>query len=771
MKQVWRELRPLLAYMGLFSFCVNLLYLIPALFMLQVFDRVLTTHSGETLVVLLVGTAVAMVVMLLLDYVRQRLQGVLAAIADERLARPLVESLVERAARTPHAGVGEGMRDLATLKTVLSSNALAALFDAPWAPLFLALIWTFHPVLGLGALVSVALMLALAWLNHRTSRAAIEGLQQDGRRAGALCRKLAAQRRGAAGAGHDRQAAGPLARAAGRGGGAARQRRAQRRGLQRADALRAPGDPDRHAVAGRLAGHQPGSLGRHHDRDHGAAGAGPAAGRAAGGQLARAGRRPRRLPPPGRTRYERSARRRSRCHARPAGCRSRACRTACPAPASRCSTTSRSQLEPGESLAIIGASAAGKSTLARLLIGLWAPATGSVRLDGADVARWDRAQLGQWIGYVPQDVELFDGSVADNIARLAQVDSERVIAAAKRANAHDMILEFAEGYDTLVGEGGMRLSPGQRQRIALARALYGNPRLVVLDEPNANLDGAGELALAHAVNGLRADGVTTIIVTHRPALIAHVTKILVLENGRAKRYGAAAEVMRDMQRQAQAVVDTASAQRPEENTMNNAMTMQEVEALGSSAHGHRLGRLRAGDLPAGAGADGRLGLQRAAGDGGGGAGLRQGRPEPAPDPAPGRRHRAPGAGARRPARARRGAGAGAGRRRGRRRPQPPGLPRAGRTRGAGAPGKRTAARACAACFRTTCVKRPAQDPRVAQAHGQGSEPVRQPPLLARERSGAAAHPAHADRHRGASRCARRSPTSSARWHCSARTWN
>jgi ATP-binding cassette subfamily C exporter for protease/lipase/ATP-binding cassette subfamily C protein EexD len=558
MKQVWRELRPLLAYMGLFSFCVNLLYLIPALFMLQVFDRVLTTHSGETLVVLLVGTAVAMVVMLLLDYVRQRLQGVLAAIADERLARPLVESLVERAARTPHAGVGEGMRDLATLKTVLSSNALAALFDAPWAPLFLALIWTFHPVLGMGAAASVALMLVLAWLNHRTSRAAIEGLQQDGRRAAryvesSLRNAEVLQALGMTGrllnrwrALQDEVAA--LHASAGRGGVAfGALTRFVRQGIQIVMlSLGAWLVISQEASAGIMIATTV-LLGRALQPVEQLVGSWRAL---ADGHAA----------------YRRLAE---------LDTSEGAAQVALPCPAGRLQVEGLSYrvpstgkpvlynlslgLEPGESLAIIGASAAGKSTLARLLIGLWAPATGSVRLDGTDVARWDRAQLGQWIGYVPQDVELFDGSVADNIARLDAVDSGRVIAAARRANAHEMILEFAEGYDTLVGEGGMRLSPGQRQRIALARALYGNPRLVVLDEPNANLDGAGELALAHAVNGLRADGVTTIIVTHRPALIAHVTKILVLENGRAKRYGAAAEVMRDMQRQAQAVVDTASA--------------------------------------------------------------------------------------------------------------------------------------------------------------------------------------------------------------------
>ena len=211
-------------------------------------------------------------------------------------------------------------------------------------------------------------------------------------------------------------------------------------------------------------------------------------------------------------------------------------------------------LAPGEALAIIGPSAAGKSTLARLLTGVWQPTAGTVRLDGADVAYWPRQDLGPWIGYVPQDVELFDGSVADNIARLDEVDSEAVVAAAKRANAHEMILTLPQGYDTPVGEQGARLSPGQRQRIALARALYGDPRLVVLDEPNSNLDGAGEIALAQALSGLRTEGVTSVVVTHRPSLIAHVDKILVLEAGRVQQFGPAAEVMKAMQRQAQALI-------------------------------------------------------------------------------------------------------------------------------------------------------------------------------------------------------------------------
>jgi ATP-binding cassette subfamily C exporter for protease/lipase/ATP-binding cassette subfamily C protein EexD len=216
-------------------------------------------------------------------------------------------------------------------------------------------------------------------------------------------------------------------------------------------------------------------------------------------------------------------------------------------------------LEAGQALAILGPSGAGKSTLARLLTGVWSPLAGTLRLDGADLSAWPREELGPWMGYVPQDVELFEGTVADNIARLGESDSQAVVAAAKRANVHELILSLPKGYETEVGEHGMLLSPGQRQRIALARALYGNPRLVVLDEPNSNLDGAGEVALAQAIVRLRAEGVTAVIVTHRPSLIAHVDKILLLDGGRVTQYGAAADVMKAMQRQAQALADGRAA--------------------------------------------------------------------------------------------------------------------------------------------------------------------------------------------------------------------
>jgi PrtD family type I secretion system ABC transporter len=209
------------------------------------------------------------------------------------------------------------------------------------------------------------------------------------------------------------------------------------------------------------------------------------------------------------------------------------------------------QLEAGESLAIIGASGAGKSTLVRVLSGVWKPSAGTVRLDQADLAQWPRDELGPWLGYVPQDVELFPGTVAENIARLGEVDAEQVVRAAKRAQAHELILALPEGYDTVVDVHSAVISPGQRQRIALARALYGDPKLVILDEPNSNLDGAGEAALAEALKALRGQ-VTVVVVSHRSTLIQHVDKVLVLDAGKAQHYGPTAEVMRALQQKASA---------------------------------------------------------------------------------------------------------------------------------------------------------------------------------------------------------------------------
>jgi ATP-binding cassette subfamily C protein len=205
----------------------------------------------------------------------------------------------------------------------------------------------------------------------------------------------------------------------------------------------------------------------------------------------------------------------------------------------------------GEAVGVIGPSASGKSCLARALTGLWLPMSGSVRLDKASLSQWDPEELGRHIGYLPQDVSLFDGSIADNIARFDRnAASERIIAAARAAGVYDMIVQFPDGFDTKIGENGSALSAGQRQRIALARALYGDPFLVVLDEPNSNLDADGEAALTNAVAGIRKRGGVAVVIAHRPSALLAVDKVLVMNNGRVQAFGPKDDVLKKTTRPA-----------------------------------------------------------------------------------------------------------------------------------------------------------------------------------------------------------------------------
>ena len=206
----------------------------------------------------------------------------------------------------------------------------------------------------------------------------------------------------------------------------------------------------------------------------------------------------------------------------------------------------------GTCTVVLGASGSGKSTLARVLLGIWPHTSGEVLLDGKPVSRWDRMELGPHIGYLPQDIELFDGSIAENIARAGRVDSEKVISAAEASGLHHMILRFPKGYDTPMGEAGGLLSGGQRQRIGLARALYGDPALVVLDEPNANLDDEGEAALVRAVNGLKAKGKTVVLISHRPGIIGVADRLLILHEGTVQASGPRDGVLAALQQQREA---------------------------------------------------------------------------------------------------------------------------------------------------------------------------------------------------------------------------
>ena len=204
---------------------------------------------------------------------------------------------------------------------------------------------------------------------------------------------------------------------------------------------------------------------------------------------------------------------------------------------------------PGDVLGIIGPSGSGKSTLARLLVGVWPSAMGKVRLDGSDVYQWNKDELGPHIGYLPQDIELFSGSISENIARFGEIDSEMVIQAARRAGVHDLILHMPKGYDTLLGDGGAGLSGGQKQRLGLARAMYGDPSVIVLDEPNSNLDDAGEQALVAAINDLRQRGKTIVLITHRTSIIGITTKLLLLRDGTIQMFGPSKDVLQKLAQQ------------------------------------------------------------------------------------------------------------------------------------------------------------------------------------------------------------------------------
>jgi len=537
--------RPLRWVAGL-SLLINLLLLAPALFMLQVFDRVLASRSQETLWMLLAAAALALAFAWALDVLRSRLQGLGGQLVADELAPRVTAVMLARAAGGREPVPSEALRDVAALRNLFSAQGLLALLDVPWAAVYVAVIWFAHPWLGMAALGSAFLMLGLAVANHLATRRAIEAVQQ---RAAQATRSLetcllnaeVVQALGLAPAVLARwqalNAAGATAHAtlAARSVLLASMTRTARQSVQ----VLVPALGAWLVIAGDAS---PGIL------------------VATTLLLARA------LGPieqvvgswrvlaEGRLAFGRVAALLAADAREPA-------RMALPVPAGalhvqglvfRAPKSDRLllagiglHLEAGESMAIIGPSGAGKSTLARLLVGLWTPAAGAVRLDGADLSQWPREAIGPWLGYLPQDVELFAGTVAENIARLGAPDTVGVVDAARRAGVHDMVLALPAGYDTLLQPGGTLLSPGQRQRIGLARALYGQPRLLVLDEPNANLDGDGELALENALRDLHGQ-VTVVAITHRVTLVRHVDKVLVLEAGRMLHFGPRDDVLRAM---------------------------------------------------------------------------------------------------------------------------------------------------------------------------------------------------------------------------------
>jgi len=460
------------------------------------------------------------------------------------------------------------LRDIAQLRAFLSGTGIHALFDAPWLPIYILVIGLMHPVLGLAAALGACLLTALAIVNERLMRDRAERALRCSRETTRHAEALTRNAEVIIGMGMTRAAVaswqvrhGQLLEAqAHLGTGSSRLSavaRMTRQGLQIVMlALGAWLVIERHASPGIMVAATI-LLGRALQPVEQLIGGWKVLVEARGAwqrlsqrPAMQTGQADLELPAPmGRLEVERVVF--SAATARPPLIKGVAF-----------------ILEAGESLGVIGPSASGKTTLIRLLLGIWKPQAGVIRLDGADIARWDRDALGKHVGYLPQDVELFGGTVAQNIARLGTVDSEQVVAAARLAHAHDMILRLPDGYETQIGEAGATLSGGQRQRIAFARALYGNPRLVVLDEPNANLDAQGEAALQAALGELKARGVTTIMVGHRPALMSQLDKLAVLNEGSLEAFGPSMTILPRMH---------AVAARSNKST--SAQTGQAAEAL------------------------------------------------------------------------------------------------------------------------------------------------------------------------------------------------
>lgn len=532
-------------YAGLFSFFANLLLLAVPLYMLQVFDRVLTSRSNETLVVLTVAAVGALMVMAALEILRSRLLVRVGVAIDKLLGEPVLAESLRNAVKPDGTPYGYGLRDVNTLRQFLTGNSVFAFFDAPWTPLFLVLIFVFHPLLGAIALLGMAVQFFLAYLEERTTRPPLETANAKQRVSGQFVEMsmrnaevVNAMGMSAALASRWRklnaEVIGLQTVASNRAGVIVATTRFVRTLLQVLMlAVGAYLIIDRNVtpgimiaatiILGRAMAPVELAIGTWRNLVD-ARGAYRRLAKLLEGKAAVADKLE--LPPPaGHLKVERLVFGRM------------------PSPAIIKGISF--ELSPGESLGLIGPSAAGKSTLARLIMGVWVPQSGVVRLDGADISAWDCERLGGYVGYLPQDVELFAGTVAENIARLGDpaANSEDVIKAAKLAHAHDMILHLPNGYDTEIGDGGAVLSGGQRQRVALARALFGSPRLVVLDEPNSNLDSEGEEGLRQTINDLKALGVTLIIIAHKPSLLAHVDKMLVLSNGQVDSFGTRQEVL------------------------------------------------------------------------------------------------------------------------------------------------------------------------------------------------------------------------------------
>lgn len=540
---LWGFRRELLV-IALFSLVANVMMLAPTLYMLQIYDRVLQSRSELTLLMVSLLTLFLFVVMGFAEWVRSRLLVRAGVRLDKALSTRVFTASFEANLNPAGAPAQRAFSDLTEIRQFITGSAVFALFDAPWTPIYIAVLFYLHPLLGLLAIGFAVVQAGLAWWSHRLSKAPSDAQSQAQSDANNF---LQTKLRNAEAV----QAMGMLA------------------GLQRRWLERHQGAMARHQNAQSLT-HRVTALSKTVRYTQQALVLGAAAllvldGQLSPGSMIAANVLMNRALAPidllagigrgftgARSAFSRLSqllqahpqRDSTERHALPEG-RIALSQVQANAPGRATPILQDINLvaSPGTLTVVLGPSGAGKSTLARVLLGIWPDVTGEVVLDGQALAGWSRAELGPHLGYLPQDIELFDGSIAENIARLAEVDSAKVIAAAESAGLHQIILRLPKGYDTQIGEAGRLLSGGQRQRIGLARALYGEPPLIVLDEPNANLDDAGQAALMTAVQDLRDRGKTLFMVTHSPEAVQLADQLVVLRDGQVQYLGPPQELM------------------------------------------------------------------------------------------------------------------------------------------------------------------------------------------------------------------------------------
>jgi ATP-binding cassette subfamily C protein EexD len=550
---------------GFFSLFVNTLMLVPTFYMIQVSGRVVPSSSTSTLIMLTLILTVLMVTLGSLEWVRSRIMVRVSNRLDILLSRDVYRASFRKALSSGGMDASaQSLNDLTSLRQFLTGSGLFAFFDAPWLPIYTAVMFLFHPWFGWMTVGAAVVLVFLAYLNHRyTSNALAEANKQS------ITANLHTTKnlRNA----EVIESMGMLDTLMARW--ATRQRRVlvlQSAASDQGGILTSVSKTFRNWAQSMML-----AAGAYlvitHEINPGLMMAGSLL-------LGRA------LSPidqmigswkgfvAARMQYQRLNETLEKLHAEPQ-------RMALPDPEGHVQVENLVVAPPGAKapvirnisfvapagsiVGIVGPSAAGKSTLARALLGIWTPQHGKVRLDGADISAWDKRQLGPHLGYLPQDIELFEGSISDNIARFAKVDPEQVVLAARIAGVHEMILQLPDGYDTVIGSDGVNLSGGQRQRIGLARAVYGSPRLIVLDEPNSNLDEVGERALSVALQKIKETGATVFIISHRPNILSRLDRIMVLNAGTLTMYGARDQVIAELaQQQAKAQAQAQGQAQP-----------------------------------------------------------------------------------------------------------------------------------------------------------------------------------------------------------------